>query len=357
MIHGHGGVVIGSEMSGGVRGVVDPQLRLPGHRPRHPDQVASRTRRHGRGRPRDEHRDGRRDVPAGHQPLLLLRPRREAARRVRPHAAARRRGDASLPRHPPVAHHRDATCRRAPRGCRVFPKPHSRTSPSRTSRSRSPPMPSPAVPAMADGVPGDGVGGRARAVHHVACASSACGSAGADGPAVVTDGTVEHRRCGRGAGMTRHDRDASPSRMPRAAPFRRRIELIIAGIGLAASAVLQGGFAFVIIRSDDETLQTAVLPALREAGIERVGCRRPGRRSTPSPRGSASRSSSWRCSARSDSSSPCIAPAGVRHCWWFVGAGVACLLGTQLVLYPVAFLFFLSAALFAVRTPAPRSST
>ena len=139
-------------------------------------------------------------------------------------------------------------------------------------------------------------------------------------------------------------------------PFRRRIELIIAAVGFAAAAVLQGGFALVITRADAAALQESVLPALRAAGLEvpdadahtvlntlaawfgfsliliallcAVGwffaTYRPRRRSTG---------------------------------WWFAGAGLACLFGTQLVLYPVAFLFFLSAALFAVRTPTSGSRT
>lgn len=148
----------------------------------------------------------------------------------------------------------------------------------------------------------------------------------------------------------------SPSTPDAAAqPFRRRIELIIAAVGFAAAAVLQGGFALVISRADSAALQDSVLPALHAAGLDipdadaytvlntlagwfgfsliliallcAVGwffaTYRPRRRSTG---------------------------------WWFAGAGLACLFGTQLVLYPVAFLFFLSAALFAVRTPNPGSS-
>jgi len=141
-----------------------------------------------------------------------------------------------------------------------------------------------------------------------------------------------------------------------AAPFRRRIELIIAGIGLAASAVFQGGFAFVIVRSDDETLYTEVLPALREAGIEVSDAEAPVALNTLA---------AWFGFSFILVALLCAIgfffalhrPRRRSTLWWFVGAGFACLLGTQLVLYPVAFLFFLSAALFAVRKPTPRSST
>ena len=141
-----------------------------------------------------------------------------------------------------------------------------------------------------------------------------------------------------------------------AAPFRRRIELIIAGIGLAASAVFQGGFAFVIVRSDDETLYTEVLPALREAGIEV---------SDADASVALNTLAAWFGFSFILVALLCAIgfffalhrPRRRSTLWWFVGAGLACLLGTQLVLYPVAFLFFLSAALFAVRKPTPRSST
>ena len=41
---------------------------------------------------------------------------------------------------------------------------------------------------------------------------------------------------------------------------------------------------------------------------------------------------------------------------WFLAAGTVCLLGSQLILYPVAFLFFAAAALFALR-PVPEGSS
>ena len=63
MVRGHGGVVIGSEMSGGVRNVVISNLRLPGHRSRDPGEDPPGPRRDRRGRAGDEHRHGRRAVP------------------------------------------------------------------------------------------------------------------------------------------------------------------------------------------------------------------------------------------------------------------------------------------------------
>lgn len=144
--------------------------------------------------------------------------------------------------------------------------------------------------------------------------------------------------------------DAPP--LPR---FRRVPELWIASIGMAAAAALQGGFTLAVSRSDGTQLRETVLPALTAAGFRTsaadavvvlqtlsawfglsllvmaglfavgafIASRRPGRRSTG---------------------------------WWFLGTGLVCLFGTQFVLYPVAFLFFLAAGLFAVRTLHPRST-
>ena len=35
--------------------------------------------------------------------------------------------------------------------------------------------------------------------------------------------------------------------------------------------------------------------------------------------------------------------------WWILAAGLACLLGSQLILFPVAFIFFVAAGVFALR--------
>lgn len=43
--------------------------------------------------------------------------------------------------------------------------------------------------------------------------------------------------------------------------------------------------------------------------------------------------------------------------WWFAAAGVVCLLGSQLIGYPFAFIFFLTAGLFALRPVEPRSTS
>lgn len=138
-------------------------------------------------------------------------------------------------------------------------------------------------------------------------------------------------------------------------PFRRRPELVLAGIGLAASAVLQGGFAFVVTRSDDETLRSSILPALRDAGMRIADAEAHVVLNTVA----AWFGFSFAIVALLGAIGfffALHAPRRRSSGWWFLAAGLACLFGTQFVLYPVAFFLFLAAALFAVRTP-PRSST
>lgn len=140
------------------------------------------------------------------------------------------------------------------------------------------------------------------------------------------------------------------------APFRRHAELVLAGLGVAASAVLQGGFALVISRSDDATLESAVLPALRGAGLELADADAHVVLHTLA----AWFGYSFIVTALLTAMGFFFARLRPRRRatgWWFAAAGLACLIGSQFVLYPVAFLFLLAAALFAVRTPTPRSSS
>ncbi|MFT4260309.1 hypothetical protein [Microbacterium sp.] len=140
------------------------------------------------------------------------------------------------------------------------------------------------------------------------------------------------------------------------APFRRRAELIIAGIGLAASATLQGGFALVVARSDDDALESTILPALRSAGLDPTGADLHIALNTLAAWFGFSFIMVALCTAIGVFFAR-LRPRRRATGWWFLAAGLACLLGTQFVLYPVAFFFFLAAALFAVRTPTPRSSS
>lgn len=139
-----------------------------------------------------------------------------------------------------------------------------------------------------------------------------------------------------------------------APPFRRRAELIIAGIGLAAAAVLQGGFALVITRSDEATLQSTIVPAVRAAGLDLAEADAHVVLHTMAAWFGFSFILVALCTAIGFFFAR-LRPRRRATGLCFLAAGLACLLGTQFVLYPVAFFFLIAAALFAVRTATPRS--
>lgn len=150
---------------------------------------------------------------------------------------------------------------------------------------------------------------------------------------------------------------ASASAVP--AP-RRTVEVWVTGAGMALSTLFLGAFTLVINRLDEAEFSTTLYPEMQRIGLDLAaggvtadaydaartlsawfGCtlmvvlflgitgifmarRRPGRRSVG---------------------------------WFFFAAGLVCLLGSQLLLYPVAFLFFVGAGMFALRRPDPSSDT
>ena len=143
---------------------------------------------------------------------------------------------------------------------------------------------------------------------------------------------------------------------PMAPPFRRRAELIIAGVGMAACAVLQGGFALVITRSDDAALESTIVPALRSAGLDLAEADAHVALNTMAAWFGFSFIVVALCTAIGFFFAR-LRPRRRATGLCFLAAGLACLFGTQFVLYPVAFFFLVSAALFAVRTATPRSSS
>jgi hypothetical protein len=137
-------------------------------------------------------------------------------------------------------------------------------------------------------------------------------------------------------------------------PTRRTVELWLAGATAALTTLLLGAFTLVVNGVDEQTFADTLYPLLTDAGVTAgagvsvdaayeatrtlaawfgftvvvvlgltvvgfwLARRRPSRRSTG---------------------------------WWFLAAGLACLLGSQLLLYPIAFGFFVTAGLFALRRP------
>jgi hypothetical protein len=139
---------------------------------------------------------------------------------------------------------------------------------------------------------------------------------------------------------------------------RRTAEIAVAGVSLAVSTVFLGGFAAVVGRADAASFERDVLPALAQAGIVLAGASGAGAADPADAAYEAARTlAAWFgftfvavlaatvvgiVVARDR---PWRAAGGV----WFLVAGLVCLVGSQLILYPVAFGFFVAAALFAVR--------
>jgi len=147
-------------------------------------------------------------------------------------------------------------------------------------------------------------------------------------------------------------RPATP--VPAAPALRRTAEVWPAGAGMVLSTLFLGAFTLVVNRIDEGEFAATLYPEMRRIGLDLaaggaaadaydaartlaawfgvtlmvvlllgvtgvfVARRRPGRRT-----------------------------AG----WFFAATGLVCLVGSQLILYPVAFLFFVSAGLFALRRP------
>lgn len=145
-------------------------------------------------------------------------------------------------------------------------------------------------------------------------------------------------------------RAGHPSRPgEQAAPrVSRTAELWLVGIGMALSFVALGGFALVMNRIDLATFEQVVMPALvgAEAGTGVAEAHELAR--TLAAWFSVTliavlllSAIGWFVARRR----PWRRAAG----WWILAAGLACLIGSQLILFPVAFIFFVAAGLFALR--------
>ncbi|WP_454041494.1 hypothetical protein [Cellulosimicrobium sp. Marseille-Q8652] len=137
------------------------------------------------------------------------------------------------------------------------------------------------------------------------------------------------------------------------ATVRRTGEVVLAALGLALSVLFLGGFAGVVNGVDEQAFLRDVHPALTSAGIAVAeadaydaartlaawfGLTLVAVLATAVPGILVARSRPRRRAA-----------AGLL----LLAAGLVCLVGSQLILYPVAFCFFAAAALFVVRQVPP----
>lgn len=136
----------------------------------------------------------------------------------------------------------------------------------------------------------------------------------------------------------------------------RRAEVWAAGIGMALSTLFLGGFTLVMNTFDEASFSDSGLGDLLGLG-EGV--------SAAEAYQLAATLGSWfgftLLAVLLLGAIGTIAtrrrPQLRRHGWWFAAAGLVCLLGSQLILYPVAFAFFVCAGLFALRPVEQRSGS
>ena len=147
----------------------------------------------------------------------------------------------------------------------------------------------------------------------------------------------------------RHTPSAGPA--PR---MRRPVELSLVGLGMITALITQGGFTLVMNGLDQPTFEEVVMPFLvgEDSGLSGTEARLLG-----------DTLAAWL--GMSLVVLLLLAVAGIAHTrarpsrrapgCWFLAAGAVCLLGRQLILYPVAVLVFAAAALCVLR-PLPEGS-
>lgn len=143
---------------------------------------------------------------------------------------------------------------------------------------------------------------------------------------------------------------AETRRVPaRSAPaVRRTAEQWLMVFGMAASFLTMGGFVLVMNRIDVAAFEEVVMPALVGADADLP---------VDEARMLADTLASWfgvtliavlllsAITLFLTRRGPHRRGAG----WWALAAGLACLVGSQLILFPVAFVFFVAAGFFALR--------
>ncbi|MFD6179295.1 MULTISPECIES: hypothetical protein [unclassified Isoptericola] len=151
----------------------------------------------------------------------------------------------------------------------------------------------------------------------------------------------------------RRDADGvAPEPVGPPATVRRTVELWVAGVAAALTTLSLGAFTLVVNGVDEATFADTLYPLLADGGVA-------GAAGVPLD---AAYEATRTLAAWFSVTVPVVLgltvagfalarrrPARRSAGWWFLAAGLACLVGSQLLLYPVAFGFFVSAGLFAPR--------
>lgn len=146
------------------------------------------------------------------------------------------------------------------------------------------------------------------------------------------------------------DTATSRRRLEHPAPprIRRTVELWLTAIAIALSVLALGGFSLVMNQIDAGGFEEVIMPALlgEQSGMSLEHAFEAGRTL-----------GAW--FGVTLIAVLLLASAGIFFTrrrpwrrasgWWFLAAGLACLLGSQLILFPLAFVYFAVAGLFALR--------
>ncbi|WP_166850431.1 hypothetical protein [Isoptericola sp. BMS4] len=157
-------------------------------------------------------------------------------------------------------------------------------------------------------------------------------------------------------------RGGSPPRWPDppATPtIRRTAEIWVAAVAAGLTTLLLGAFTLVVNGVDAATFADTLYPALTGAGALAEGV------PVDAAYEAARTLAAWFGLTVVVVLGLTVAgvalarrrPARRTTGWWFLAAGLACLVGSQLLLYPIAFGFFVTAGLFALRKPDQQSET
>lgn len=135
----------------------------------------------------------------------------------------------------------------------------------------------------------------------------------------------------------------------RAAPPRRTVEVCVTVAGMVLSGVFLGGFSVVMNQVGEGAFRDSLYPDMVAAGIDLSAAGDPYTAARTlgawfgfTLMGVLALGTAGVLVARR-------APGRRATGWLLAAAGLVCLVGSQLMLYPVAFLFFVSAGLFALR--------
>lgn len=135
---------------------------------------------------------------------------------------------------------------------------------------------------------------------------------------------------------------------------RRTAEVWVAGTGMVLSTLFLGSFALVMNRLDEDGFSTTLYPEMQRIGLDLTAGAAAG-----DPYEAARTLAAW-----FGLTLMAVLLLGITGIFvarrrpgrrtagaFFAVTGLVCLVGSQLVLYPVAFLFFVSAGMFALRRP------